>query len=1562
MSKSATASAPKIPASQPPTKSAWARGPPTSSNNVPSRSQSPSSANPTQSSTPTHSRRPSALAGPAASNAAFRDGVSVPRSIQPTQNPAAGLSFGSIAEPQAPLSSSPASAPPLSSDAANVKSFGSIPATNGAVSKPSLSKPPSKPGTPATASSSPSPSPSVKPKLDVKALFMNGNATSSAPSPTTPSVPAEGSPAQRPGAIPPSQPPQQQQHAYYPRPGGPPTSAAGASSSNSAPRSPQYARQLSNGSSRGGPPNSAGLGPSSPRMSGVQVPHQQQHPQQHQIPPHGVPHPQHPQPQHPGMPMHPTWAPHQYYYQYPGMHDPNHGYMPPPTFPWTTGIPSPTPMHVPPPPHTPGQHAVSSPSRPPPPSLHNGGPPPPGSGPSATPSTATSSPYPAPVPPAPQSYASYPQSPPPPGTPQTPTARLSMQAPAFVPKPRSSAIKIRNPNSGEPVDLSSVASPVVGPSEVQSPSPGPPPSGHSRKPTVIRMETEEARTKRVEEEQRAKEKQEKDEQDRVIRRQKEHEEKIRKRKEEEERKRREEEEKEKERKRREEEEHKERERKEKEEREEQERIRGEEEKKERIRKEEEEQKRKEAEEATAKELARKAEEEAAAAAAAKATAEEEERLRKEAEEQEMEDKESGSPEPSLVASAVLKSSSPIPPEVPKLKRPIPGPLDLSATSKPGLPPSLPSALATARAIDNLEKVQYPQGVMSPKPELNAGASNGKFRYDRDFLLQFMAVCTDKPDSLPALDAIGIEPTDQASGSMGRGRGNSRSQMNMPPPSSVPSGRSASIGLGIMNGPFGAKGGPSSTSGFSMGQFGTNKVTSEDRFAASQMSRSTSVGGVPAGVVFPRGAPPMVRTASQGGSAPAQSSTLNPSGRTRSQRGGKTRDQNKPGAPSMQDRERTGSSFGANNAMSLEPVEPLKASENRWTPMSTSRRAVPSDPDSPEVVERKVKGLLNKLAMERFDSISDQIISWANKSEKEKDGRTLIQVIRLVFEKATDEAAWSEMYARLCRKMMEQISQNVQDDGIRNVDGKPIAGGQLFRKYLLNRCQEDFERGWSVKEASAKAAESKAADDKAAKDAADKADAAGKGTGEEVLYSDEYYAAQKAKRQGLGLVKFIGELFKLQMLTERIMHECIKKLLGNVENPEEEEIESLCKLLSTVGRQLDTDKARSHMDVYFQRMKELSKSSNITSRMQYMLLDVLELRDRKWITRNVQAAPTTIAAVHEQAAKDQAKAQIEKDQSVRNMNRDPMSRGGSRRGEHRGAYGSQTGADGWTAVATAPLRPPPPAGDLTQFGKIAKAPGGPLTFGPGSVFASKNKEPKPGSSLSRTNSTSNMFAMLNSDAAAEPPAPGKSSRPPSRKPSADFSQSGLPEAPQRKKLALLPRTRPVPDDTKVEEECVAPSEASEEDAEPSLTEEQANAKIDEDLKEFWAVRNLEEADSYFPALPTAYKARFVDKLVGSALERKEGDAKLVAEFLTRAHEKDLCPLSSFEEGFTSQIEFIDDIAIDVPAAYKLMAILLNGSKLPMNKIEELASKIAVEGDPAIHPKDKLLREYERLESS
>jgi translation initiation factor 4G len=242
---------------------------------------------------------------------------------------------------------------------------------------------------------------------------------------------------------------------------------------------------------------------------------------------------------------------------------------------------------------------------------------------------------------------------------------------------------------------------------------------------------------------------------------------------------------------------------------------------------------------------------------------------------------------------------------------------------------------------------------------------------------------------------------------------------------------------------------------------------------------------------------------------------------------------------------------------------------------------------------QVNVLLNELLTENFDSISDQIIARANKSRQERDGHSLIEVIRHLFGKAIDEPTRSDIYARLCRKMMPRISPQIQIDGLMNAQGKPIAGGQLIRKFLLEHCQGDFDRRWARKETTADAA---AAED----DAANVADAGKDADTEEVaLNSDEDPAAQRAKLQGV--IKFMGELFKVQLLTEPIMHEYVKKFLGgDAENPEEENMESLCTLLTTVGAVLDTPKARAHLNSYFSRVKEFAQSPNVSPRMQLML--------------------------------------------------------------------------------------------------------------------------------------------------------------------------------------------------------------------------------------------------------------------------------------------------------------------------------------------------------------------------
>lgn len=1242
---------------------------------------------------------------------------------------------------------------------------------------------------------------------------------------------------------------------------------------------------MPNGSGgRSQPPNGGQPGLSSPRLGPPHTPQQAGGPQ----PPAPVP----------GQVQQQYWPGYYYPAEYMGYPPPQWGYVP--------GMPpqSAHPAHHAQPPHMQPHPTMPMSPRNAPQHLPS----------TPTMSHATPNPVHPPHPPPPLTHTtsniSSVSSPPP--TPST--ARLNPGSSAFVPRPTSKIVL--KDKDGKEIALESLTKTAASPAHTSvsssgqaSPYRGSSPSTPKR--ASIRMESEEQRKKRLaEEEEKEKEKQ---------RAQAEAEEKIKKQKEEEERKVKEEEERkmkedeereqarkdaeEKERVRKAEEERKKQEEEERKKKEEEEKarlvkeeearklkeeedakLREEEEERQRKLKDEEEQRTKEEVERKAAEEQRQAEEkkkEEEAEAATKAKAADEASTTAPATEEGEVAEVNGETQTSDVKKSLrIDTATPTSNAADLGKRPRPGPLDLTAAKT-----SRQSSLSTARNIVDINGVKYPEGISSPRPELNENAKPGHFRYDRDFLLQFMAICKEKPPSLPPLDAIGLEPIDQATLMMSRGgSGRHRNTSGAPPPS-----RQASMGLGF--------GGPGKAGGanFAMGSFAApGKLTSEERFSMANNGARSASGSAAVGIPFGRagGPTPMQRTASQGGRD-----------RTRSKRGEK-----RPPAEGGRgyQHDRGGSYAQQQNQMDLGPVAPLQPSANRW-----DRKAVGAvDVDSPELVDRKVKGLLNKLTMEKFDSISDQIITWANKSEQEKDGRTLIQVIRLVFEKATDEAAWSEMYARLCRKMMERISPKVQDDGITNNEGKPIAGGQLFRKYLLNRCQEDFERGWAAKEATALAAVSKGAEDDAVKAANQGKDAE---TEEVALYSDEYYAAQKAKRQGLGLIKFIGELFKLQMLTERIMHECVKKLLGNVENPEEEEIESLCKLLATVGAILDTPKARAHMDIYFGRMKELTRSPNVSSRMQFMLQDLLELRERKWIPRNAAAAPTTIAQVHENAAKEKLAA--EKDNLNRQSN---MSRTSSNRGRGRNDF-EQQGPDGWAVAGGAP-RPPPKAGDLSNFGKIQKTQ--PMTFGPSSVFSKKDAKAR--EPISRSSSNSNMFSMLSqqADAAAESKA----------------------EPTQRRRLVLAPRTVPKEEGAPTasasgEAGSESGSDAEEEAAAPSveMSDADANKKIDEDIKELFAVRNLDEAEVYFTGLPAKHHSRLIDKIVTKAVESKATDAELVASFFERASSKELASSSSFESGFESIAEFIFDIAVDAPMAPKLFAQMVKGAGLSEQARQQLASK-------------------------
>ncbi|KAF7351095.1 Eukaryotic translation initiation factor 4 gamma [Mycena sanguinolenta] len=187
MSKSSTATLPKIP-TQLPQKSAWSKGPPQSTTVPSPRSQSPAPPSPSNAPHLTHSRRPSTLG----QGVPIKEGVSIPRNNVGAVKQGSAVTFGSIDDVSAPISSSPAATPAIKSE--GVKSFGSVPATTSSVGhvngKASISKPATA-STSASASTSSTPPPSTptatpaKPKVDVRMFFRTPTAPAPADPPTS---------------------------------------------------------------------------------------------------------------------------------------------------------------------------------------------------------------------------------------------------------------------------------------------------------------------------------------------------------------------------------------------------------------------------------------------------------------------------------------------------------------------------------------------------------------------------------------------------------------------------------------------------------------------------------------------------------------------------------------------------------------------------------------------------------------------------------------------------------------------------------------------------------------------------------------------------------------------------------------------------------------------------------------------------------------------------------------------------------------------------------------------------------------------------------------------------------------------------------------------------------------------------------------------------------------------------------------------------------------------------------------------------------------------------------
>lgn len=240
---------------------------------------------------------------------------------------------------------------------------------------------------------------------------------------------------------------------------------------------------------------------------------------------------------------------------------------------------------------------------------------------------------------------------------------------------------------------------------------------------------------------------------------------------------------------------------------------------------------------------------------------------------------------------------------------------------------------------------------------------------------------------------------------------------------------------------------------------------------------------------------------------------------------------------------------------------LNEAENTWKPAVKAGSETAPEGDGVEQLAKSIRSILNKLCPQKFDTLVEQFGKLPIDT-KEK----LTRATDLVFEKALDEPVFSVAYARMC-KVLSMLK-------IADEEGKEIK----FRTLLITRCQKEFMRDYMAdldRDAyAANLAKATTEDEKKA------------------ITADFNFQGTKLRRRSLGNIKFIGELYRIQMLNGRIMHEIIQKLLKEVD---EESLECMCRLITTVGQLLDQETLRvlasakvlpgyNSLDVYFTSIK------------------------------------------------------------------------------------------------------------------------------------------------------------------------------------------------------------------------------------------------------------------------------------------------------------------------------------------------------------------------------------------
>jgi hypothetical protein len=243
--------------------------------------------------------------------------------------------------------------------------------------------------------------------------------------------------------------------------------------------------------------------------------------------------------------------------------------------------------------------------------------------------------------------------------------------------------------------------------------------------------------------------------------------------------------------------------------------------------------------------------------------------------------------------------------------------------------------------------------------------------------------------------------------------------------------------------------------------------------------------------------------------------------------------------------------------------------------STTTATSAGTTDTTEEIVGKALLILNKISWTTLERLTGQFVEQTGLVENEAVRQ---QVIEMLVRKAQTEPHFGPMYAELCAIISRQF--------------KP------FKKELLLQCQQEFEIDTAHKIANATVG---------------------------ITDPDEIeYHALIIRKAYVGHIKFLGELYLRDVVKLSIMMYCLDELLkgqdghgdpGGNENGagtsevDEENLECFAHLMTTMGEKLDSHAKQNKKPFDWGRVGKLRNSPQISSRIKFLLQDLMELKDR-----------------------------------------------------------------------------------------------------------------------------------------------------------------------------------------------------------------------------------------------------------------------------------------------------------------------------------------------------------------